>query len=132
MLSMFLLFLFSQRKLVKWSKKNCFQIWKCINIKCINRHSSWTLISFIFWKYCFVSETIHYSLRKNCPYSELFWSVFSRIRTEYGEIRSIQFENTDQNNSEYEHFSRSDQEHSRGVFWTLSNIYNGFKNVKSG
>ena len=24
------------------------------------------------------------SLRKNCPYSELFWSVFSRIRTEYG------------------------------------------------
>ena len=28
-----------------------------------------------------------YSLRKKCPYSELFWSVFSRIRTEYGEIR---------------------------------------------
>ena len=23
---------------------------------------------------------------KKCPYSELFWSVFSRIRTEYGEI----------------------------------------------
>ena len=23
------------------------------------------------------------SLRKRCPYSELFWSVFSRIRTEY-------------------------------------------------
>ena len=22
-----------------------------------------------------------------CPYSELIWSVFSRIRTEYGEIR---------------------------------------------
>ena len=22
--------------------------------------------------------------RKKCPYSELFWSVFSRIRTEYG------------------------------------------------
>ena len=48
-----------------------------------------------------------------CPYSELFWSVFSRIWTEYGEIRSIfQYsvgmqENTDQNNSEYGHFSRS-------------------------
>ena len=27
------------------------------------------------------------SLRKKCPYSELFWSVFSHIRTEYGEIR---------------------------------------------
>ena len=26
------------------------------------------------------------SLRKNCPYSELSWSAFSRIPTEYGEI----------------------------------------------
>ena len=24
------------------------------------------------------------ALRKKCPYSELFWSVFSRNRTEYG------------------------------------------------
>ena len=29
------------------------------------------------------------SLRTKRPYSELFWSVISRIRTEYGEIRSI-------------------------------------------
>ena len=29
------------------------------------------------------------SLREKCPYSELFWSVFSRIRTEYGEILSL-------------------------------------------
>ena len=27
-------------------------------------------------------------LRKKCPYSELFWSVFSRILTEYWEIRN--------------------------------------------
>ena len=53
------------------------------------------------------------SLRKMCPYSELFWSVFSRIWTEYREIRSISpysvqiWENADQNNSEYGHFSRS-------------------------
>ena len=26
------------------------------------------------------------SLREKCPYSELFWPVFSRIRTEYREI----------------------------------------------
>ena len=26
-----------------------------------------------------------YSLRKKCPYLELFWSTFSRIWTEYGE-----------------------------------------------
>ena len=53
------------------------------------------------------------SPRKKCPYSELFWSAFSRIRTEYGEIRSISpysvcmRENADQNNSEYRNFSRS-------------------------
>ena len=29
------------------------------------------------------------TLRKKCPYSELFWSVFSRIWTEYGEIFRI-------------------------------------------
>ena len=45
------------------------------------------------------------ALRKKCPYSELFWSAFFRIRTEYGEIRGISpysvrmRENEDQNNS---------------------------------
>ena len=53
------------------------------------------------------------SLRKKCPYPELFWSVFSRIRTVYGEVPSISpysvrmRKNTYQNNSEYGRFSRS-------------------------
>ena len=53
------------------------------------------------------------TLREVCPYSELLWSTFSRIWTEYGEIRSISSysvrmrENADQNNSEYEHFLHS-------------------------
>ena len=44
------------------------------------------------------------SLREKCPYSELFRSVFSCIRTKYGEILSTSLylvwmrENTDQNN----------------------------------
>ena len=52
-------------------------------------------------------------LREKCPYSEFFWSAFSRIQTECGEIRSISpysvrlRENTDQKISEYGHFSRS-------------------------
>ena len=52
-------------------------------------------------------------LRKKCPYSELSWSVFSRIRNEYGQIIRISpysvqiWENADQNNSRYGHFSRS-------------------------
>ena len=57
---------------------------------------------------------------ETCPYSELFWSMFSPIRTEWGEIiRIIPYsvsmrENTDQNNSEYGHFLRS-----TGLFlWT--------------
>ena len=29
------------------------------------------------------------TLSENCPYSEFFWSVFSRIRTEYGDLSSI-------------------------------------------
>ena len=40
------------------------------------------------------------TLREKCPYSELFWSVFSRIRTEYGEILRMR-ENTDQNISKH-------------------------------
>ena len=46
------------------------------------------------------------SQREKCPYSELFWSAFSGIWTEHGEIlriypHSVQMrENTDQNNSE--------------------------------
>ena len=64
----------------------------------------------LFKKFIFLS----YSLREKCPYSELFSSAFSRIRTKYGEILrispySIQMRgNTDQNNSEHGHFSRSD------------------------
>ena len=54
------------------------------------------------------------TLRRKWPYSELFWSAFSRIRTGYGEILRISpysvrmRENTDQDNSEYGHFSRSE------------------------
>ena len=53
------------------------------------------------------------TLRKKCPYSELFWSAFSSSRTEYGKVRSISpysvrmQENADQHYSEYGHFSPS-------------------------
>ena len=61
-------------------------------------------------------------LREKCTYSELFWSAFSRIRTEYGEILLISpysvqmLENADQNNSEYGHFLRNVK-----VPWNISN-----------
>ena len=52
------------------------------------------------------------TLRQKYPYSELFWSAFSRIRTEHGEILRIspysvrKRENTDQKNFEYGHFTQ--------------------------
>ena len=57
------------------------------------------------------------TLREKCPYLEFFWSVFSHIWTEYGEILRISpysvrmRENTDQKNSEYGHFSGSGKNH---------------------
>ena len=50
------------------------------------------------------------TLSEKCSYSELFWSIFSRIRTEYRETLrtcpySVQmWENTDQNYSKYGSF----------------------------
>ena len=54
------------------------------------------------------------ALREKYPYSEFFWSIFSRTRTQYGEVRSISSysvqmrENMDQKSFEYGHFSLSD------------------------
>ena len=36
-----------------------------------------------------VSGSFSRTLREKCPCSELFWSAFSRIRTEYGDIYSV-------------------------------------------
>ena len=42
-------------------------------------------------------------LRKRCPYSEFFWSSYSRIWSKY--LYSVQMrENTEQKNSEHGHF----------------------------
>ena len=53
------------------------------------------------------------SLCEKCPKTEFFWSVFSRIWTEYGDLLyispySVQMrENKDQKNSVFGHFSSS-------------------------
>ena len=70
------------------------------------------------------------SLRKKCPYSDLFWSVFSRIWTEYGEIWSISpysvrlRENKDQHNSQYGYFLRSVHKNTSDK----NNSLNGYSN----
>ena len=42
--------------------------------------------------YCEIFKSTFFTkhLGKKCPFSEFFWSLFSRILTKYGEIRSIQ------------------------------------------
>ena len=55
----------------------------------------------------FEGDFFENTLREKCPHLELFWSAFSRIWTEYGEICRQMRENVDQNNSEYGHFLRS-------------------------
>ena len=62
------------------------------------------------------------SMREKNPYSEFFWSVFSRIwTTEFGEIIRISpysvrmREITDQKSSEYGHISRSCQPWNKGL-----------------
>ena len=51
-----------------------------------------------------------FTLHEMCPYSKFFWSVFSRIRTEYEERLGISpysvrmRENADKKNSRYGHF----------------------------
>ena len=71
------------------------------------------VLSECFCIFLSISDLTGFSLREKCPYSELFWSTFSRIWTEYGEIRntsrySVRMrENADENNSEYDHFLRS-------------------------
>ena len=61
--------------------------------------------------WCEIILCVLFSLRENCPYSEFFCSVFSRIPSEYGEMRNFfpyispytvrMRENTDEKNCKY-------------------------------
>ena len=67
---------------------------------------------------------------EKCPYPEFFWSLFSLIRTEYVERYSIQMrENTDQKNSEYGHFLRSDGSYCK-IWLTGGWIHREIKRIK--
>ena len=60
------------------------------------------------------------SLHEKCPYREFFWSIFCGLNTEkYRVIRM--WEDLDQKNSEYGHFSRCESFKFRGMF-ALVNI----------
>ena len=49
----------------------------------------------VYWYFkSMLNQFESYTLHKKCPYSGFFWSVFSRIRTEYEEIRTRKTPNT--------------------------------------
>ena len=66
-----------------------------------------------FWKKPFeiAFVCVNLWLRKKCPYSELFWSAFSRIGLNTESVFSLNArkcgKNADQNNSEYGHLLRN-------------------------
>ena len=90
-----------------------FSIITICSLENIRKLSFWSVFARILHFRYFQSLKHTSGLRENGPFLEFFWSVFSRIRTEYGEIRSIaQYsvriqKNTDQKISEYGHFSCS-------------------------
>ena len=53
-----------------------------------------TLVLFLFVKE-YKAGLKSVSLREKCPYSDIFWSAFSHIRTEYGEIQGILYQEFD-------------------------------------
>ena len=96
---------------VRYASQSESMFYSCVTLKkhfVQSRYKIWCLSEYN------MIPTDNYSLLEMCPYSELFWPVFSCILTEYGEIRSISpysvrmLDNMYQNNSEYGHFLRSD------------------------
>ena len=60
------------------------------------------------------------TLREKCTYEEFFWSVFSHIRTEYGDLRSKIQENTNQKISEKGQFLCSVKVYVDLYYWQVS------------
>ena len=108
----------------------CFAEIFAILFFCLLRFS--VQAGFIYWlHYNFKIVYLEWKpLREKCPYSELFWSGFSRLWTEYGKMLCISpylvriREKGDQNNSEHGLFLRSELQF--GLFkpwWNSTWVY---------
>ena len=63
-------------------------------MKYLQQNMKWFSCNWIHW-IRISTNSDWYSLRKKCPYSEFFWSVFSRIQSECGKVRTRITPNTD-------------------------------------
>ena len=76
----------------------------CVLLEFGNKRLKQVFKFLTFVKYALIT------LREKCPHSQFFWSIFSLIRTEYGEMWNISRysaqmrRNTDHENSEHGQF----------------------------
>ena len=103
------------RKKRLWHRRFPVNFVKFLRTHFFIEHPWWLLLSFTsYLSHIQISSLWNYSQRKQCPHSELFWCIFSRIRSEEGEILRISLysvrmrENSHQNNTEYGHLLLSD------------------------
>ena len=100
-------------KMPVFVKITCLNVFGNFSIFTVHVMKIKFLIAYFFGK---CGQILRSILHKKCRYSDSFRSVFSHIRTEYRKTwswskspYSVQmWENMDQKNSEYAHFSRSD------------------------
>ena len=70
---------------IRW-KHTCVQTWKQRKLES-KAYKHTKVIWFLQTRCTFSVRTDARTLRKKCPYSKLFWSVFPHIRTGYRKIR---------------------------------------------
>ena len=103
-------------------------------IDCHNAVSDYLLYDYMTLYYCYFCLMSFIVFGVKCLYSGLFWSAFSCIQIEYGEIFCISpypvrmRESAAQNNSEYGHFLRSESSYIIkylliNSFWTSVKIH---------
>ena len=112
---------YSQRDILVTQVETVFkQIWKRLQSVWFKCHvvNNTTYIVLLARLWCLILRSLTYSLRKRCPYSELFWSPFFTHLTAFGlntpylsvftPNAARCWKNADQKNSKYGHLLRSE------------------------
>ena len=84
------------------------------------------LLCYNFEKHKITRACVILSLHKKCPYSDLLWSAFSRIRAKYGKIGNIcQYSVRKQENADQNNFWQSSKATSRNTKWGKTKLIMG-------
>ena len=84
------------------------------------------LLCYNFEKHKITRACVILSLHKKCPYSDLLWSAFSRIRAKYGKIGNIcQYSVRKQENADQNNFWQSSKATSRNTKWDKTKLIMG-------